>query len=447
MAPRGYHVARGLRPWGRVQTGDQLVARPRFVDEIATLVHASRAGGLTSLCTGLGRSYGDSALNQGQTVIDMSRLDRVLAFDAVNGVLRAEAGLGLSDVITRIVPHGWFLPTTPGTRFVTLGGAVANDVHGKNHGRAGTFGASVRRIGLWRSDRGEVEISPDLTPELFCATVGGLGLTGAILWVEIQLARIGSSRLDVETIPFGNLDQFLQIALESEAGHEHTVAWVDCSSRGPGFGRGVFTRANWRDDGPLTVHTDRRRLTLPVDLPGFALNGLSLAALNALIHARQTTRPRREICHYAQAFYPLDAIGAWNRLYGPRGFFQFQCVTPLGAGMQPVADLLAAISAVGQGSFLVVLKTFGERASPGLLSFPRRGVTLAIDVANRGERTLALLSRLDRIVMAAGGRLYPAKDGRMPPAMFRAGYPELPRFIGQIDPAFSSSFWRRMCHD
>jgi L-gulonolactone oxidase len=401
---------------------------------------------MSVLAVGLGRSYGDSGLNLDQAVIDMSHLDRVLAFDPATGVLRGEAGLSLSEIIRRVVPLGWFLPTTPGTRFVTLGGAVANDVHGKNHHRAATFGAWVRRLGLWRSDQGEMEISPAESPELFAATVGGVGLTGVILWVELQLVRIGGSRLDTETIPFANCDEFLEIARESEASFEHTVAWVDCSSRKAGLGRGIFTRGNWRADGVLTVHDDRRRAVLPMDLPGFALNPVTLSAFNALYYHLGASGPRHGIQTYAQAFHPLDTIGGWNRLYGPRGFFQFQCVTPMEAGMAPVANMLSAIAATGEGSFLAVLKTFGDKPSPGLLSFPRRGVTLAMDFANRGPATLALLARLDAIAAAAGGRLYPAKDGRMSPAMFKGGYPQLSRFIDRIDPAFSSSFWRRIHH-
>jgi L-gulonolactone oxidase len=395
---------------------------------------------------GLGRSYGDSGLNLHHAVVSMRQLDRVLAFDRDTGVLRAEAGLSLSEAIRRVAPHGWFLPTTPGTRLVTFGGAVANDVHGKNHHRAGTFGTSVRRIGLVRSDRGFVELAPAKNRELFAATIGGLGLTGVITWVEIQLVRIESCFLDSERIPFGNLEEFAQLASESEADYEHTVSWVDCATARTGHARGVFTRSNWRTDGRFALHDDRKRLSLPVDMPGFALNALSLRALNEFLYWRQSAEPRRRAEHYTAAFYPLDGVGDWNRLYGARGFFQYQCVTPTAAGVAPIADMLAAISAAGDGSFLTVVKTFGDKRSPGLLSFPQPGLTLAVDFANRGEATYRLLARLDAIVSEAGGRIYPAKDGRMPPAMFAAGYPHLDRFRAAIDPAFSSSFWRRINH-
>lgn len=446
MTPPGFHRTDRPQSWGRINRGAVSLARPRFLDEISPLASAARLAGSTLLATGLGRSYGDSGLNFGHAAIDMTGLDRVIAFDAETGVLRGEAGLSLSEVIRRVVPAGWFLPTTPGTRFVTLGGAVANDVHGKNHHHAGAFGVSVRRLGLWRSDKGLIELSHENNSELFAATIGGLGLTGVILWVEIQLVRIGSSRLDVETIPFAHLDEFLDLALESEERFEHTVAWVDCSRRGEGFGRGVFTRANWRSDALFAVHDDRRRASIPFDLPDLTINRLSVAAFNTLYYSLQASRPRLQVQTYTQAFHPLDAIGEWNRIYGGRGFYQFQCVTPFSAGMTPIRALLAATAEAGAGSFLTVLKTFGDRPSPGLLSFPRPGITLAIDFANRGDATLALLSRMDDIVMNVGGRLYPAKDGRMPPAMFRAGYPQLEQFVRWIDPACSSNFWRRMQH-
>jgi L-gulonolactone oxidase len=432
--------------WGRVLKGPVFLGAPRFVDQVPALMADASRERLSCLAIGLSRSYGDSGLNLHHAAISMGHLDRVIAFDREAGILRAEAGLTLSDAIRRVAPHGWFLPTTPGTRLVTFGGAVANDVHGKNHHRAGTFGTNVRRIGLIRSDRGLVELGPNDEPELFQATIGGLGLTGAIVWVEIQLARIESCFLDSESIPFNTLDDFARLAQDSAADHEHTVAWVDTSTALRGRARGVFTRSNWRRDGRFDLHDDAKRLSLPMDFPAFALNRLSLRVLNEFFFWRFSSPPRRRAEHYGKAFHPLDAIGGWNRLYGGRGFYQFQCVTPTEAGVEPIGEMLAEIAASGQGSFLTVLKTFGDRPSPGLLSFPRPGCTFAIDFANHGEATYRLLSRLDAITAAAGGRLYPAKDGRMPPAMMAAGYPALERFCGSIDPAFSSSFWRRVHH-
>lgn len=401
---------------------------------------------MTLLAGGLGRAYGDSGLNEGGAVIDLRAMDRVLGFDPLTGVLRAEAGISLDAVIRRVTPHGWFLPTTPGTRFVTLGGAVANDIHGKNHHRAGPMGCWVRRLGLWRSDRGLLELSPEHEGELFSATLGGMGLTGVILWVELQLVRIGSAYLDQETIPFRRLDDFFFLARDSEAVFEHTVAWIDCTAHGDSFGRGLFTRGNWRDDGRLTLHAERPRLALPLDLPNAALNPLTLKLFNARYYSRGRNGQRFSVDHYASALYPLDAIGQWNRLYGARGFYQYQCVVPPETAPDAVASLLDQIARSGQGSFLAVLKTFGAKTSPGLMSFPMPGATLALDFPNLGDKTHALFGRLDDILRQAGGRLYPAKDGRMPPAMLRAGYPNLERFAQLRDPRFSSSFWRRSFH-
>jgi L-gulonolactone oxidase len=395
------------------------------------------------LGVGCGRSYGDSNLNFGHALVNTSALDRIIAFDASSGVLRAEAGMTLGAVLRFSVPRGWFLPTSPGTRFVTLAGAVANDVHGKNHHRAGSFGCAVRRIGLLRSDRGYVELSPDETPELFAATIAGLGLTGLILWVEFQLAPVASAFLDQETIVFPSLRDFFALSLNSE-NFEHIVAWVDCTARGRDLGRGIFSRANWRRDGDLAVHDERRRLTVPPGLAGGLLNRASLRMFNQLYFNLHRLHQGTARTHYAPSIYPLDTIGRLNRLYGPRGFYQYQCVVPMAAAEKAVRELLLAITASGVGSFLAVLKTLGSRPSPGLLSFPREGTTLALDFANQGAPTLALMAKLDSIVSTAGGRLYPAKDGRIPSAMFQAGYPELGRFRANLDPAFSSNFWRRV---
>lgn len=447
MTGDGFQTTDQMRSWGRTPIGETAAAYPRFLDEIPRLLTAATADGMSCLAVGFGRSYGDSGLNLGQATISMVNLDRSIAFDPASGVLRAEAGMSLGSVIKLATPHGWFLPTTPGTRFVTLGGAVANDVHGKNHHRAGTFGCCIRRLALLRSDQGLVEIGPHDHPDLFKATIGGLGLTGIILWIEIQLVRIESTYLCSERIPFTTLAEFEALARESEALFEHTVAWVDCATASPKRVRGIYTRSNWSSDRRFDLHDDQTRLSLPIDLPGFALNPITLRAFNELYFHRQAAHPRRSSEHYTTTFYPLDAVGGWNRLYGARGFFQHQCVTPAEAGIEPIGEMLAAIAAAGEGSFLAVLKGFGSKASPGLMSFPQPGFTLALDFSNRGEQTRELLKRLDDIVSAAGGRLYPAKDGRMPSEIFSRGYPNLNRFKQALDPALSSSFWRRLNHD
>lgn len=436
-----FHPRNESPTWGRVIRAPSEVARPVWRDQLAEAVAGVAAGANGGLAAGLARSYGDSGVNPGGRVIDMTGLDRVHAFDAGTGVLRADAGMSLDAVIRLGAPRGFFPPVVPGTKNVTLGGAVANDVHGKNHHRAGTFGAHVRRLGLRRTDGAAHELA--LGDPLFAATVGGLGLTGIIEWVELQLAPVAGAWLDGEDIAFGSLADFFALAAESEASHQHTVAWVDCTAQGAGLGRGSFSRANWSADTDRTPHRPPK-LAVPLDAPSFLMNTLTLKGFNALNYQLARMRAGRRRTHYEQAFFPLDAIGGWNRLYGARGFYQHQCAIPDAVARDAIGALLDEIARSGEGSFLAVLKTLGDVASPGLLSFPMKGVTLALDFPNRGADTLTLLERLDVIVREAGGRLYPAKDGRMSAETFKAGYPRLDEFIPHLDPGLSSGFWRRV---
>jgi L-gulonolactone oxidase len=429
-----------IEAWGRLDRRERFAVSPRFRDDVVQALPTRRP----LIAHGLGRSYGDVATLEDGVHLRTENLDRIMWFDPQTGVLRAEAGISLSAVLQVVVPHGWFLPTTPGSRFVTLGGAVANDVHGKNHHRAGTFGSHVRAIGLSRTSGEDYVLRPDHEDGLFAATVGGLGLTGLITWVEIQLAAVGSSFLDVETLAFDNLEEFFEIADASEEGFEHTVSWIDCLAKGNRAGRGIFSRANWCADTRYEPHDDRSALFVPLEAPGFILNGLSVKAFNTAYRTAQMHKLGRHRTHYAPFFYPLDAIGGWNKLYGPKGFYQYQSVTPRAAGTGPVRRMLKEIAAAGQGSFLSVLKTFGSKRSPGLLSFPTEGVTLALDFPNKGRRTLELFKRLDRIVAEVGGRLYPAKDARMPPALFRAGFPQTDEFLSYRDEGIDSDFARRI---
>lgn len=434
---------REFTSWGRVRRVPHAIARPRYLDELPDLLAGRDARKV--LAVGLGRSYGDSIVNGDGCLVDMSGCSRIQRFDREAGILQAEAGLSFDEALRVIVPAGWFLPTTPGTRFVTLGGAVANDVHGKNHHAAGAFGCSVRRLGLLRSDGSEHTLEAAAGSSLFRATVGGLGLTGIITWVELALARVSSAHLAVERVPFPDVKSFFRLAAEAGPTHEHTVAWIDCANGGKALGRGIFQRANWADAGGLAPHPAKIGATVPLEAPTFALNGLTVRAFNALYWRLQRLGPARTTQHYGPFFYPLDAIAHWNRLYGRRGFYQYQCVVPPRDAEAAVVEMVRQIARAGAGSFLAVLKTLGPRASPGFLSFPCEGATLALDFPNRGARTLDLLARLDAVVAEAGGRLYAAKDGRMPAAMFRAGYcSHLPRFAAEIDPAFGSEFWQRV---
>jgi FAD/FMN-containing dehydrogenase len=372
-------------------------------------------------------------------------LDKFISFDPATGVLRCEAGVKLSDVLEVALPRGWFPPVTPGTRFVTIGGAIANDVHGKNHHGAGTFSRHVRQFELLRSDGSRLRCAPDQNPEWFAATVGGLGLTGLITWAELQLRPVPGPWMQVETIRYANLAQFMALSAESDQQFEYTVAWVDCLARGAQLGRGLLQRAHHvAADRPVRPH---RPKTLPFTAPFSLVNNASVRAFNTLYYHRQL-RPRvHSQQHYETFFYPLDGVLHWNRIYGPHGMYQYQCVIPDEAGPEATAEVLRAITGSGLGSFLSVLKRFGDVPSAGLLSFPRRGLTLAVDFPNRGDKLERLLQRLDSIVASARGRIYPAKDGRMPGSLFRSGFPEWERFAKFIDPACSSSFWRRVMRD
>jgi L-gulonolactone oxidase len=430
-----------LASWGRVVRATHQVARPRFPDELGALVSDLNAG-QPGLAVGLRRSYGDSNLHPGGRIIDMTGLDRMIAFDRAKGVLRVEAGVSLSQCLRIIVPAGWFLPTTPGTRFVTLGGAVANDVHGKNHHSAGSFGNSVMRLKLRRTDGSAQELAPG--DPLFHATVGGLGLTGVIEWVEFRLAPIRSAWLEAEDTPFGNISEYFDLSREKKDGYEHTMAWIDCLAGGSSLGCGIFSAANWSLRGQLTPHGEEPKLGLPTDAPGFLLNPVSVKAHNILRREIKKAGAGPYHPHYDPFLYPLDGIANWNRLYGSRGFYQYQCVLPPGAAQEGVAALLKLTAASGQGSFLAVLKDFGAVPPQGLLSFPCEGTTLALDFQNQGESTLKLMSDLDRIVAEAGGRLYPAKDGRIPAKMFQAGFPKWQEFRAHLDPGLASAFWKRV---
>lgn len=393
---------------------------------------------------GMGRSYGDSCLNSDGMVVATRRLNKFLSFDRESGLLRCEAGVTLEEIIDLALPEGWFLPVTPGTKFVTVGGAIANDVHGKNHHKDGTFGHHITRFELLRSSGERRVCSAQDHSALFQATVGGLGLTGLITWAEIQLKAVDGAFMDVETLRFENLKEFKALSDESAESHLYTVAWVDCQASGQQLGRGLFMRANHAKGRQDSSNKQRKsKLNVPFVFPQGLLNHFTITNFNRLYYHKQLQRYSKSRDHYDKYFYPLDAIGNWNRIYGPKGFFQYQFVVPH-EDYTAIEEAFAMIAASGAGSFLAVLKEFGEIPSLGMLSFPRPGVCLALDFPNQGDKTLALLQRLDDLVMAAGGAVYPAKDARMAPAAFAAYYPRMEEFSQHIDPRFSSNFWRRV---
>ena len=425
--------------WGRLSRAESRVIDLDGRGQVARQIGGPGPAGLAY---GNGRSYGDVCLNPDGRLWMTRRLDHAVEFDRANGRLRCEAGMLLSELIALALPSGWFPPVTPGTQLVTVGGAIANDVHGKNHHRTGTFGCTVRALTLARTDGTVLTCSATENPELFAATIGGLGLTGVIVDADLQLRRVAGPWMDVETVAFSGLDEFFAISKASEADWEYGVAWIDCTGRGSSLGRGIFLRANHASEARPGPPERQRRMffTPPVSL----INGLSLRVFNlAYYHAHRRMQgvSRRS---YASYFYPLDGLLEWNRIYGPRGFYQYQSVVPPAAARAATADMLAAIGGSGTGSFLAVLKVFGQVASPGMLSFPMPGTTLALDFPNGGASTQGLFERLDFIVQAAGGRIYPAKDARMPADLFRRGYARLAEFLPHRDPGIDSAMARRL---
>lgn len=394
------------------------------------------------LAFGRGRSYGDTCLNDGGLLLDTRHLCRLISFDEGAGILRCEAGVTLAEILDFAVPRGWFLPVTPGTQFVSVGGAIAHDVHGKNHHKAGTFGRFVNRFGLRRSDGQVVECSQEQNRGLYRATIAGMGLTGLILWAELRLKPIFGSAIEMESERFAGLDDYFALAAAADRAHEYTVAWIDCLARGRHLGRGRFIRGDHGVDGELQP-ASRWRPTLPIEGPRWLGSPPVVRALNTVYYRAHSRRVVRRRIHYDGFFFPLDRIGAWNRIYGRRGFLQYQCVVPL-AHREAIREMITRAAQWGEAPFLAVIKLFGSIPSPGLLSFPREGVTLALDFPVRGGRTFALLESFDEIVRETGGAVYPAKDARMSPRSFRAFFPTWKEFIQHMDPAFSSSFWRRV---
>jgi FAD/FMN-containing dehydrogenase len=393
---------------------------------------------------GKGRSYGDCCLNNGGTLLDVAGLDRFIRFDPETGLLRCEAGVTLKTILELIVPANWFLPVTPGTQFVTVGGAIANDVHGKNHHRAGSFGCHLQRLELLCSDRGKVVCSRECNRDLFAATIGGLGLTGLILWAEFQLKRICGPLIDCEKLRFETLEEFFELSASSDKECEYTVAWLDCMSSGSKQGRGIFMRGN---HSTIQIRNPGRPRAIPAlrafHTPTSLIRRPIIRAFNWMYFHTQSRHRTRNTVHYENFFYPLDRVADWNRFYGSSGFLQYQFVVPYErrGGVTEILDLIAESREVCS---LSVLKVFGEIESRGLLSFPRPGVTLALDFPFQGESTLHLCEQFDQVVQKYGGAVYPAKDARMSAKSFQRYFPRWTEFSSFVDPSFGSDFWRRV---
>ncbi|MHB8596773.1 MAG: FAD-binding oxidoreductase [Ktedonobacteraceae bacterium] len=432
--------------WGRYPTVEHTqVETVYWRSELPNLTESEKS----VLPYGYGRSYGDSCLNEGGISIDVSHLRRFISFDEEQGLLCCEAGVSLAEVLEFSVPRGWFIPVSPGTKFVSVGGAIANDVHGKNHHRAGTFGCHVTRFELLRSNGERLICSPHKNVDLFRATISGLGLTGIILWAEFQLKPIVNPYIDIERIRFSSLDEFIQISAEADRTYDYTVSWVDILIGGKELCRGIFMAGNNNKSRELAAKKAKKMpsLVVPFDFPSFVLNPLTVRSFNELYYHSQLSKRVYKVIHYEPFFYPLDSIHEWNRMYGKQGFLQYQFVVPFENGFEAMREILGRIRQSGEGSFLTVLKTFGDIKSPGMLSFPRPGITLALDFAYGGKKTLQLLDDLDKVVRESGGAVYPAKDARMSAESFQAFFPRWQEFAQYVDPHFSSSFWRRVSQE
>jgi FAD/FMN-containing dehydrogenase len=397
----------------------------------------------TTLPFGNGRSYGDSCMAASDHVLQLRPLNRFIEADWEKGEICAEAGVTLGEILQLAIPRGWFLRVTPGTRHVTLGGAVANDVHGKNHHRCGTFAHSLVCFELHRSVQSPMVCSLRENPQWFAATIGGLGLTGVITWVRIRLRKIQSSLIDSTRVRFDCLDDFFALSADMDAQHEYSVAWIDCLAKGNALGRGCFTAGDHCVAGRLEVAAPRS-LSVPIRPPVSLINSLTLKLFNDHYWKRQPANGQHQKVSYSSFFYPLDRIENWNRIYGRRGFQQFQCVLPASVAAVALAELLKSIARSGSGSFLAVLKRCGDIPSPGWLSFPMPGTSLALDFPHDIDLPKKLLPRLDAIVREAGGRLYPAKDAHMSGSDFRQAYPAWEQLEAMRDPALISRFWQRV---
>ena len=414
------------------------------------------------IARGLARSYGDAAQNAGGEVLDLVGFDRLRSIDLTTGLVVVDAGMSLDRLMRLALPLGFFVPVTPGTRHVTVGGAIAADIHGKNHHVRGSFAQHVRSLDLLLADGSVRSIGPEEGSrddiddiDLFWATVGGMGLTGVILHATVAMLPVRTSRMLVDTERAADLDDLLDRLTRTDEGYTYSVAWIDCVTRGKAMGRSVLTRG-WHAD-PEHLSAKQRRdplrfapsalLTAPPVFPSGLLNRATVAAFNELWFRKAPVEKRGQVQEIGSFFHPLDGVSEWNRIYGPRGFVQYQFVVPFGAE-ETLRTALERISASGNASFLAVLKRFGP-GNPGPLSFPSPGWTLALDIPVGGAGLAALLDGLDDLVAAAGGRIYLAKDSRLRPELLAAMYPRLAAWREtrrRVDPdrTFTSDLARRL---
>jgi decaprenylphospho-beta-D-ribofuranose 2-oxidase len=444
---------RALTGWGRTAPSVAEIINPADPAGLPGVLLA--AGDRGVIARGLGRSYNNAAQNGGGLVIETTRMNRIIDIDAERGVVSCEAGVSLEQLMTALLPFGWFVPVSPGTRQVTVGGAIAADVHGKNHHVAGSFAGHVPGFDLLTADGQVQHVTPGRDHDLFWATAGGMGLTGIIVRATVQMKKVATSRLRVDTIRTRDIDETMDCLARSDDAYGYTVAWSDCLARGAGLGRSVITSGDFAEPGDLPARARRdplafnpaARASAPAAFPGGLLNRHTVALLNEAWYRKAPRRRAGEIQTIGTFFHPLDAIRNWNRCYGPAGFLQYQYVVPFGQE-DAVRRSFERISQERAPSFVTVLKRFG-RPDPGLLSFPMAGWTLALDFPARTPGLAGLLDWLDDLVLAAGGRVYLAKDARVPPGKLAGMYPRLAEFRdlrGKLDPTgrFSSDLARRL---
>ncbi len=427
-----------LKSWGNFPYKPQKSIEIQTHNEITTNLKSLVLKKRSTLAYGNGRSYGDSCLASSSNVIKMTGLKKIIDFDRNKGVIKVEPGITIEEILAITVPVGWFLATTPGTKYATIGGAIANDVHGKNHHSKGSFGCYVLRMGLIRSDSGEQICSRSENQDLFQATIGGLGLTGLISWTEIKLTKASSSFINVKTKPFNSLREFFEISKNNDQKHEFCVAWIDCLSNS---NRGIYFLGNFSNNKKLKL-AQKTKLTIPLMPPFCLINKFSTKIFNT-IYFRHHAKERSFETLYQDFFYPLDKIKNWNRIYGKKGFQQYQCLIPKENAEIALTKILKTIRESKSGSFLSVLKNFGSIKSPGLLSFPAEGTTLALDFPQK--RNLSnIFDELDKIVVKYQGKIYPAKDAHMSATHFQRFYPNWSRLEELRDRSLNSIFWQRV---
>lgn len=438
--------------WGKFPLESCNIIRPEIQKDIKNIILSKQEQDYIAF--GLGRSYGDTPLNKDSAVILTSKLNKMISFNVNSGILECEAGVTFEEIIEYFLPRGYFLPVTPGTKYITVGGAIANDVHGKNHHLDGCFSEHVISFNLLIAEGSVLECSRETNSDVFWATIGGIGLTGIILTATFRLIKVESSYYDVRYEKANNIEKAIQLFQESDDNYQYSVAWIDCLAKGNSLGKSVLMRGNHAKietlDGkqklnPLEVKK-KIKLDMPINLPSFVLNKYSIKLFNTVYYGIQPGGVNKSV-YFEPFFYPLDSVMNWNRMYGKNGFVQYQAVFPPNQ-VEGLVKMLEKLSSTNRSSFLAVLKSSGHEGQ-GMLSFPKKGYTLALDIPIKDASLFPFLRELDELVIKHGGRVYLAKDSTLDPESFKVMYPRLDEFLAvknRIDPdhLFSSSMARRL---